>query len=197
MKRFNSVILTVFLTCSCFVLFTYTACNKDRCEAVTCMNGGACAEGKCICPDNYSGTYCTIKSDPCDKLKCQQNATCVDGACFCPVGYQGLHCELLTRDYLVGTYTGIGGCNGDSNTYSVQLIAGAADRELILKNVDNSGVDLVCTMTSHNRLVIDTFSKDVAAEGELDINRGKLKLIYTLRTDRLNTGGFCEFEGTK
>lgn len=38
-----------------------TSCNKDRCNNVTCQNGGTCVNGYCSCPTGYEGDNCEIK----------------------------------------------------------------------------------------------------------------------------------------
>lgn len=36
----------------------------DPCENVTCLNEGVCADGKCTCPDGYTGTECEVQNAP-------------------------------------------------------------------------------------------------------------------------------------
>ncbi len=36
----------------------YTSCVKDPCSGVSCLNGGSCDNGTCVCPLGYNGTRC-------------------------------------------------------------------------------------------------------------------------------------------
>lgn len=55
----------VFVTTLLFIaissMVTYTSCIKDKCETVTCFNGGICVAGICSCPSGYEGNGCTQK----------------------------------------------------------------------------------------------------------------------------------------
>ncbi|KAG5861352.1 hypothetical protein JTB14_034953 [Gonioctena quinquepunctata] len=35
--------------------------DGKSCRAI-CMNGGTCVEGKCVCPEGYSGEFCTERN---------------------------------------------------------------------------------------------------------------------------------------
>lgn len=35
-----------------------TGCKKDPCKDVSCLNGAACADGKCLCTTGYEGDNC-------------------------------------------------------------------------------------------------------------------------------------------
>ena len=39
-------------------LFAITSCAKDPCIDVTCLNGGVCDDGTCLCADWYEGEDC-------------------------------------------------------------------------------------------------------------------------------------------
>lgn len=136
MKKQFRLVFTAIITLLFFTTVTYTACVKDKCEKIQCINGGGCNEGICICPDGYEGTYCEIKTDPCKNITCQNNGSCADGKCDCLVGYEGTYCEQLTRDKIIGVYTGTSDCGGGSSPSSVTIAAGTSDLTLIL-NGDN------------------------------------------------------------
>lgn len=36
----------------------------DLCEDITCLNGGSCEDGECICPDRYQGENCEEEKIP-------------------------------------------------------------------------------------------------------------------------------------
>lgn len=62
----RNIVLTFLLTIALFSAITYTACKKDPCENVVCMNLGACDGGKCVCPTGFEGARCEVLSR--DKL---------------------------------------------------------------------------------------------------------------------------------
>ncbi len=53
----------VFITTLFFIavssMVLYTSCIKNKCETVTCFNGGVCVAGICSCPSGYEGNGCT------------------------------------------------------------------------------------------------------------------------------------------
>jgi hypothetical protein len=57
----KNVALSALLTIGAFTAVTYTACNKDECKDVTCLNGGTCSGGNCTCPSGYEGSRCENK----------------------------------------------------------------------------------------------------------------------------------------
>lgn len=42
-------------------LIAFQGC-KDACADITCLNGGTCVEGDCVCADGFEGTDCGTKS---------------------------------------------------------------------------------------------------------------------------------------
>jgi len=83
----NSRIL-MFLT----IAFIGIAGCSEKCDDVNCLNGGACNDGSCVCPDGFSGEFCQT-ADPCADITCQNGGTCLDGTCDCPDGFNGEFCE--------------------------------------------------------------------------------------------------------
>lgn len=82
-----------------FAFFTLLICvvlssckdDEDRCDDLTCFNGGVCVDGICDCPLGFSGFNCE-EASPCDTIVCENNAPCVLGVCACPPGYSGPTC---------------------------------------------------------------------------------------------------------
>ena len=58
MNFIKNVALSAFLTIGAFGAVMYTSCNKDECKDVTCLNGGTCSGGNCVCTTGYEGINC-------------------------------------------------------------------------------------------------------------------------------------------
>tara|TARA_R110002072_G_scaffold251448_6_gene410287 strand:- start:100 stop:576 length:477 start_codon:yes stop_codon:yes gene_type:complete len=57
---------TIRLTLSA-VLFaistvTFTACESDPCDEISCNNNGTCIDGDCLCDDWYEGSNCNTEA---------------------------------------------------------------------------------------------------------------------------------------
>jgi len=90
---------------SLFILFaiisvglTQYSCSDDMdlCENITCLNGGKCDDGKCDCPEGFTGPSCETE-DLCvtQNIECLNDGVCIDGECDCPDGFIGDRCELV------------------------------------------------------------------------------------------------------
>ncbi len=42
----------------------FVSCEKDPCQTVTCLNGGTCVNGQCLCPEGYTGADCSQQVTP-------------------------------------------------------------------------------------------------------------------------------------
>src|SRR4051812_16937243 len=62
MKVLRTILLAAVCTLLVFSAVTYTACNKNRCKNVVCVNNGACDAGNCVCPTGFEGARCEILS---------------------------------------------------------------------------------------------------------------------------------------
>ncbi len=62
MRALRSIIVTVFLSLGLFFAISYSACTKDRCNNVACLNSGVCDGGTCTCAAGYEGDRCQTAS---------------------------------------------------------------------------------------------------------------------------------------
>lgn len=80
---FSSIFLLLILLTSC----------KDDCESLVCLNGGACQNGTCICPEGFSGVNCENNELICGTGACVNGGVCNNEVCECPQGFTGTFCE--------------------------------------------------------------------------------------------------------
>lgn len=64
-NRFFIALTALILT------FTISSCKKDEstnpvdpCDNISCLNGGYCANGQCVCPQGYKGADCSQQITP-------------------------------------------------------------------------------------------------------------------------------------
>lgn len=62
MKLMRPVLFTAFLALIVFSAVMYTACNKNKCHNVFCLNEGSCDGGSCVCKVGYEGPRCETLS---------------------------------------------------------------------------------------------------------------------------------------
>jgi hypothetical protein len=62
----NKLLKTLAIVALPFVIlpFIMSACKKDPCEGVFCINGGACVNGACACPTGFTGPACETQLTP-------------------------------------------------------------------------------------------------------------------------------------
>jgi len=58
--KLRPILLAAFLILGITATVTYTACQKDHCNNVACLNGGSCDGGNCVCPVGFEGNRCEI-----------------------------------------------------------------------------------------------------------------------------------------
>lgn len=54
------IVLSLFVS----TVSVFTACEKDPCEDITCLNGGVCINGECDCAEGYTGPDCGDQITP-------------------------------------------------------------------------------------------------------------------------------------
>lgn len=62
MKHLRLILVSAFVAIASLVVISYTACNKDKCHNVMCLNKGTCDGGICECPVGYEGLRCDTLS---------------------------------------------------------------------------------------------------------------------------------------
>jgi hypothetical protein len=59
-KRF--LLFAAFASLTCLAIIIDSACNKNKCHNVLCLNRGVCNSGICTCPVGYEGVRCETLS---------------------------------------------------------------------------------------------------------------------------------------
>ncbi|MCC6286532.1 MAG: hypothetical protein IT249_01475 [Chitinophagaceae bacterium] len=62
-KCLNGYSRMLFVACI-LVISSCAKENADPCDKTTCMNGGYCANGDCVCPEGYGGADCSQRITP-------------------------------------------------------------------------------------------------------------------------------------
>jgi hypothetical protein len=58
MKQNRAILFTVSFAVAIFSVVLYSACNKNKCHDVLCLNQGVCDGGSCVCPVGFEGPRC-------------------------------------------------------------------------------------------------------------------------------------------
>ncbi len=185
----------------------------DECDDVTCLNGGTCNEGDCECVVGYSGPTCEI-ADLCivNDVTCENDGECVDGtcecatnwfgptceiycefgtfdgtSCVCDAGYEGDDCNTLSRDKMVGSYTGSDACSltGPSGAYpsSIETATAGPDAILITGLWDEFFVNKITATVNGNDITIPNQEPDgdgFTIEGSGTYTDGSVSWSFTI-----------------
>lgn len=195
-KRFTFALSIIVLL---FCIVIYSACTKtpsDTCENLSCLNGGTCTNGKCVCPTGFIGTNCEL-NDPCLNVTCQHGGTCSGGTCSCPTGYEGAYCETRSRDKFVGTYKGSEACTIGSDNYVITLAAQTDETKLTLTNLYNYSIPLTatCTLVATDSFTFSGANGKMVYSGTGRLTATSLILRYTISNN--GTTNACVFTGVK
>lgn len=114
MKKISTILSTITLVVSLFVLVLVSACNKGDIK--------------------YNDTTLVR---PCDNVICLNGGNCVDGTCYCPVGYEGVKCETRWNQKFVGNYKVADACYTGADIYYYASIQANSNQAtgLTLSNV--------------------------------------------------------------
>ncbi len=100
-------------------------------------------------------TMTSCDPDPCKDVECGTNGECFDGACVCNQGFEGTNCDVKWNTKYIGNYNVVENCTvpviaGD--TFSSEIVAGADDTHLTVKNFGNSGQNVSITISEADKV---------------------------------------------
>ena len=155
MKPIRSILLTAFLIIVVFFSVIYTACQKDKCNNVVCLNLGVCDGGNCFCLTGYEGLRC-------EKLSRDKLVATFNGGDLCDVND--------TNHY---------------HQYPLKFLAvPAAPLELTLKNFLNNADDsAICTMRSTDSFYFQGTNNGTTFDGVGTFRRDTLRMSYRVQID--------------
>lgn len=66
---FKMKFLKCYFALGILLSIAFTGCKKDDdpkdpCEGITCLNGGHCVNGQCLCAEGYTGADCSQQATP-------------------------------------------------------------------------------------------------------------------------------------
>lgn len=101
--------------CKCLNGHTGADCSTPPPCPNDCNGVGTCTEGKCTCPDLYSGEACEIRA--CYK-DCHGSGVCDNGKCTCNKGFDGKYCQfkVCPSDKTKGLCSAAGTCDRQKGT---------------------------------------------------------------------------------
>lgn len=148
MKPVRTILLTAVFTLTVFSVVVYTACNKNKCHNVICLNLGACDGGNCICPTGYEGNRCQTKSR--DKFIFTYNGS---DSCSPGFGYHVYSIHLLAVQ-----------------TDSLQMVM-----KNFLNNMDDSAI---CTIQSTDSFTFTGSNNSTYYTGRAKMRNDSLWMVY-------------------
>ena len=187
MKKIRTAALSAFLILCAFTMVTYTACTESPCKNVLCKNNSVCADGKCLCPPGYSGTFCEIKA-PCTDVYCINNGYCEDGKCVCPDGYEGFSCQLESRVKFFKKWSCRDTASGAGAVprYTSEMKAGSGLYDLTISNFSNSFFTNPVKGTLHTNIITiaaqtpDVGGYSIYGTGKYDTTGKKISWTYVM-----------------
>lgn len=197
MLHTRTLLLSLFFALGSLSMMLYTACTKDRCRDINCLNGGTCNDGLCECPPGWAGPNCEI--DACSTLACANGGTCYEGSCICPVGYEGTQCETESRTKFIGIwFVTEDGTSGNPSQYIASVQPDAVVNTVHVLNLHNSFVSPVVATIVRDTLTIPLQTvNNFTVEGRGTIqddpnsgNSGRMTLRYRVKDQNGNTDDF-------
>lgn len=167
-------------------------CNSDPCKDLDCQNGGQCLNGRCFCPDGFSGDECE-NLEPCDTIDCLNNGTCENGVCDCPCGFSGLTCAEHITDPFVGIYTASRVCDNGSDLYSITVTKATTTCDgIILSNFYNTGSSATGEVSLTGFAIMRVQSFDIYTVTNGSISANSATGVLTISFDIADNAGNSE-----
>ncbi|WP_276135087.1 calcium-binding EGF-like domain-containing protein [Polluticoccus soli] len=193
MRSMRVAIMAALLTVAAFTVVTYTAC-KNACADVVCLNGGACQDGKCICPSGFVGVNC--EKTPCSDVDCRNGGTCKDGKCLCPAGYEGSNCETPMVNKFMGKWNGQERCEVEQwpwQPYNITIEKGVTAADVKITGVQGN-YTMYGAITSSNTIEVTRqpykTSDEISGTFTLENNKLTFKFTYYGTTTYTCTGEY-------
>jgi hypothetical protein len=182
MKLLKLITIAALATIGAFAMVTYSSCT-DACKDVACLNGGACQDGKCVCPAGFMGNNC--EKTLCTGIDCKNGGECKDGKCLCQAGYEGDRCETLTAQKFLGQWKGgddcaVSGWPHLSYTWNIEQGVTKSDVK-IFGWKSSTGVGGVIKSSAEIDIPQqpwDTYGNTI--KGTIKYDNGKLNVTYTI-----------------
>lgn len=123
----------ILLICS-LLLFLQNGC-RESCRNVTCLNGGTCEDGDCICPFRYGGRNCELN---------------------CNYGYEGLSCATEVRQKYIRTWnaTTTSSLGTVNHPLYITKTQGNSVQTFIIENFNNEGYGFRASILSNTTFEI-------------------------------------------
>ena len=186
-------------------LVALSSCD-DPCSDVSCLNGGECLEGTCLCPDGYQGIDCG-EIDSCYQVTCFNGGSCESGVCNCAAGYEGTDCSEAYNAKFSGSFlSGNDVCDSTIlGQHTIVLTASTTDPSVFtIGGIFGNGVanTVNCTVSSSNTsdftLDRQSFTDDVEGSGFEIVGSGSISADFATLTfdyqlyDMLNGGALWD-----
>ena len=178
----------IFPLICCLVI---AGCNSDPCKDIECQNGGQCLNGRCFCPDGFSGENCEFL-EPCDTITCENGGTCDNGLCDCVCGWSGPTCQTHITDHFVGVYTTSRVCDNGSDLYSSTVSRANTNCDgIIISNFFNTGSSVFGTVTAEEFAILplQSFDTYTITNGSAAVTNpsGVVTLTFTISDNQGNS----------
>lgn len=154
MKSLRTLALSALLSVGAFSAVLYTACNKDECKDVVCLNGGTCVSGTCSCKTGFEGSDCST----------------VVATKFVNAGGWRTTTEVCT-------------VSGSNAQYDITVVVSGTDlTQLIINNLYDDGRNTTATITGSNSFVINSqsFGSSGTITGSGTLNGNQLTISYAV-----------------
>jgi hypothetical protein len=142
----KKLILPFFL----LVALSITSCKKekDKCEGVTCINGGTCVDGVCSCVNNFTGDSCQVHP-------------------VCATGYEGDLCNIQSRGKFLGDFVPTWLCMDSQAMYTVERVNISPEADITQIRISRiyNRIGAICNIQGQYLTIDHSLSPDTAISG--------------------------------